>query len=219
MIKLSKIIVILLCVIIFLVVFRYSKKNSAQGSKKFEAIDEKTLQDSTNPIATITMENGAEIELELYPKLAPNTVNNFIYLANKGFYNGLTFHRVIPKFMIQGGCPKGDGTGDSGYEIKGEFAKNGFSNNGLKHTRSVISMARSQRNDSASSQFFIMHGNATSLDGKYAAFGKVTKGMDVGDKIASVDRDSRDNPKTPQIMKKITINTFGKKYDVPNMIK
>lgn len=217
--KLNKIIILLLCVIAAFIIFGCSQKNSAQGSKKFKAVDEKTLHDAANPIATITMENGDEIKVELYPKAAPNTVNNFIYLANKGFYNGLTFHRVIPKFMIQGGCPKGDGTGGPGYKIKGEFAENGFSENGLKHTRGVISMARSQENDSAGSQFFIMHGDAASLDGKYAAFGKVIKGMDVVDKIVSVDRDSKDKPKVSQVMKKIAVETFNKKYSEPNMIK
>ncbi|AKN32666.1 peptidylprolyl isomerase [Clostridium carboxidivorans P7] len=217
--KLNKIIILLLCVIAAFIIFGCSQKNSAQGSKKFKAVDEKTLHDAANPIATITMENGDEIKVELYPKAAPNTVNNFIYLVNKGFYNGLTFHRVIPKFMIQGGCPKGDGTGGPGYKIKGEFAENGFSENGLKHTRGVISMARSQENDSAGSQFFIMHGDAASLDGKYAAFGKVIKGMDVVDKIVSVDRDSKDKPKVAQVMKKITVETFNKKYGEPETIK
>ncbi len=217
--KLNKIIIILLCIIILAVVLIYAQKNSNQGSKKFNAVDEQTFKDSNNPIATIAMENGDEIKLELYPKAAPNTVNNFIYLVSKGFYNGLTFHRVIPKFMIQGGCPKGDGTGEPGYKIKGEFAENGFSDNGLKHTRGVISMARSQKNDSAGSQFFIMHGDTSSLDGKYAAFGKVTKGMDVVDKIVSVDRGSNDKPKTAQVMKKLTIETFSNKYDEPEMIK
>ncbi|WPC41411.1 peptidylprolyl isomerase [Clostridium sp. JS66] len=216
--KLNKIIILLLCVIAAFIIFGCSQKNSVQGSKKFKAVDEKTLHDAANPIATITMENGDEIKVELYPK-APNTVNNFIYLANKGFYNGLTFHRVIPKFMIQGGCPKGDGTGGPGYKIKGEFAENRFSENGLKHTRGVISMARSQENDSAGSQFFIMHGDAASLDGKYAAFGKVIKGMDVVDKIVSVDRDSKDKPKLSQVMKKITVETFNKKYSEPEKIK
>lgn len=217
--KLNKIIILLLCVIAAFIIFGCSQKNSAQESKKFKAVDEKTLHDAANPIATITMENGDEIKVELYPKAAPNTVNNFIYLANKGFYNGLTFHRVIPKFMIQGGCPKGDGTGGPGYKIKGEFAENGFSENGLKHTRGVISMARSQENDSAGSQFFIMHGDAASLDGKYAAFGKVIKGMDVVDEIVSVDRDSKDKPKVAQVMKKITVETFNKKYSEPETIK
>lgn len=217
--KLNKIIILLLCVIAAFIIFGCSQKNSVQGSKKFKAVDEKTLHDAANPIATITMENGDEIKVELYSKAAPNTVNNFIYLANKGFYNGLTFHRVIPKFMIQGGCPKGDGTGGPGYKIKGEFAENGFSENGLKHTRGVISMARSQENDSAGSQFFIMHGDAASLDGKYAAFGKVIKGMDVVDKIVSVDRDSKDKPKVAQVMKKITVETFNKKYSEPETIK
>ncbi|AKA71785.1 peptidylprolyl isomerase [Clostridium scatologenes] len=217
--KLNKIIILILCVIAAFIIFGCSQKNFIQGSKKFKVVDEKTLHDAANPIVTITMENGDEIKVELYPKSAPNTVDNFVYLANKGFYNGLTFHRVIPKFMIQGGCPKGDGTGGPDYKIKGEFAENGFYENGLRHTRGVISMARSRENDSAGSQFFIMHGDAASLDGKYAAFGKVTKGMDVVDKIVSVDRDSKDKPKVTQVIKKVTVDTFNKKYSKPETIK
>lgn len=209
--------IIMLAAIAFLI-FGYSAIKSKNGSKKFTEIDEKTIKDPTNPIVIIAMEDDNIIKIELYPKLAPNTVNNFIYLINSGFYNGLTFHRVIPKFMIQGGCPKGDGTGDSGYKIKGEFAENGFEN-GLKHTKGVISMARSQNNDSAGSQFFIMVDDAPHLDGKYAAFGRVIQGMDVVQRIVSVDRDKRDKPKEPQIMKNVTVDLFGKKYNEPEKIK
>ncbi len=150
----------------------------------------------------ITMKNGKTIELELYPECAPITVENFIKLVKEGFYNGLTFHRVIPGFMIQGGCPLGNGTGGPGYEIKGEFAQNGV-NNPLKHTRGVISMARAMMPDSAGSQFFIMHADAPHLDGAYAAFGKVTKGIEVVDEIASVQTDWRDKPLDAQVMEKV----------------
>jgi peptidyl-prolyl cis-trans isomerase B (cyclophilin B) len=150
------------------------------------------------------MEDGGTIKAELYPDIAPSTVENFINLASDGFYNGLTFHRVIPGFMIQGGCPLGTGTGGPGYTIKGEFCANGF-NNKLKHERGVLSMARAMDPDSAGSQFFIMVSDAPHLDGQYAAFGKVIEGMDVADKIVSVKRDMRDKPKIPQIMKSVTI--------------
>ncbi len=154
-------------------------------------------------MVTIEMENGKKIEIELYPEVAPITVQNFIDLVNKGFYNGLCFHRVIYGFMIQGGCPEGTGTGGPGYSIKGEFAQNGVKND-LKHTRGVISMARSMMPDSAGSQFFIMHKDAPHLDGAYAAFGKVVAGMDVVDEIAGCDTDFRDKPLDPQIMKTVT---------------
>ena len=157
-----------------------------------------------NPIVTITMENMDEIRIELYPHVAPNTVNNFISLVKKGFYNGLIFHRVIKGFMIQGGCPYGRGTGGPGYQIKGEFAANGFTND-LKHSRGVISMARAMNPDSAGSQFFIMHQDAPHLDGQYAAFGKVVEGIEVVDEIASVGTDFSDRPLTPQIMEKVEI--------------
>jgi peptidyl-prolyl cis-trans isomerase B (cyclophilin B) len=169
---------------------------------------------SENPVATIEMSDGSTIKIELYPKAAPNTVSNFIYLANKGFYDGLTFHRVIPGFMIQGGDPKGDGTGGPGYSIAGEFKANGFEN-GLKHTRGVISMARAQSYDSAGSQFFIMAADVSSLDGQYAAFGMVTEGMDVVDRIVGVERDSNDKPLKPVVMKKVTVDTKGKTYSEP----
>jgi len=154
-------------------------------------------------MVTIEMENGKKIEIELYPEVAPITVQNFIDLVNKGFYNGLCFHRVIYGFMIQGGCPEGTGTGGPGYGIKGEFAQNGVQNN-LKHTRGVISMARSMMPNSAGSQFFIMHKDAPHLDGSYAAFGKVVSGIEVVDEIAECDTDFRDKPLDPQIMKTVT---------------
>ncbi len=164
-----------------------------------------------NPLVTIEMENGAKITAELYPEIAPNTVNNFISLVKKGYYNGITFHRVIPDFMIQGGCPEGTGTGGPGYRIKGEFSSNGFPNN-LKHDPGVLSMARTSMPDSAGSQFFIMTSTSPHLDGQYAAFGKVTSGMEEVMRIVSVDRDFRDKPKEPQVMKTVTVDTFGVEY-------
>ena len=157
-----------------------------------------------NPIMTLTMANGKKIVAELYPEKAPQSVSNFISLANKGFYDGLIFHRVIPGFMIQGGCPLGNGTGGPGWNIKGEFAANGV-NNPIKHTRGVISMARSMNPNSAGSQFFIMHQDAPHLDGQYAAFGKVVAGMDVVDKIAAVRTDWNDKPTTPVKMKTVEL--------------
>lgn len=171
-----------------------------------------------NPIVTITMEDNQKIQMELYPKKAPNTVANFISLIKKGTYDGTIFHRVIPDFMIQGGDPDGNGTGGPGYEIKGEFSKNGFDNN-LKHTRGVVSMARSQNNDSAGSQFFIMVADTPSLDGDYAAFGKVTSGMDVVDQIVKVERDGSDKPNKDQKMKKVEVDTKGFDYPEPVKVK
>lgn len=168
-----------------------------------------------NPVITIEMQDGGIIKAELYPEKAPNTVNNFVTLAKSGFYDGLIFHRVIAGFMIQGGDPAGVGTGGPGYAIKGEFALNGFKKNDIKHLRGVLSMARAMNPDSAGSQFFIMHQNASHLDGQYAAFGKVIEGMEVVDKIASVKTDWNDKPKTPQIIKKITVETFGVDYPSP----
>ncbi|MDO4581051.1 MAG: peptidylprolyl isomerase [Bacillota bacterium] len=156
----------------------------------------------------IEMEDGRKIELEMQPEAAPNSVRNFLYLANKGFYDGLTFHRVIKGFMIQGGCPEGSGMGGPGYSIKGEFAEAGF-NNTLRHSRGVISMARAMDYDSAGSQFFIMHANGFFLDGQYAAFGHVVSGMDVVDDIACTRTGANDKPKTPQIIKKITVVDEG----------
>ena len=167
-----------------------------------------------NPVITIEMENGDIIKAELYPEIAPNTVNNFISLVNKGFYNGLIFHRVIEGFMIQGGCPDGTGMGGPGYSIKGEFNQNRFKND-LKHSAGVLSMARAMHPDSAGSQFFIMHKDAPHLDGAYAAFGKVTEGMDVVNKIAECDTDFRDRPIVPQVMKTVTVETFGVDYPEP----
>ena len=167
-----------------------------------------------NPVVTFEMEDGSIIKAELYPEIAPNTVNNFISLVKKGYYDGLIFHRVIRGFMIQGGDPQGTGMGGPGYSIKGEFTYNGFSND-LKHTPGVLSMARTMMPNSAGSQFFIMHKDAPHLDGAYAAFGKVTEGMDVVDKIAETDTDYRDKPIVPQVMKKVTVETFGKDYPEP----
>ncbi len=168
-----------------------------------------------NPIVTITMEDGSVIKAELYPEIAPESVNNFISLINKKFYDGLTFHRVIYGFMIQGGCPQGTGTGGPGYHIKGEFSQNGFENN-LKHTSGVLSMARSMFPNSAGSQFFLMHKDAPHLDGAYAAFGKVIEGMEVVNKIAEVDTDYSDKPVIPQVMKSVTVDTFGVDYPEPS---
>ena len=167
-----------------------------------------------NPMVTIEMENGDLIKAELYPEIAPNTVNNFISLINKGFYDGLIFHRVIEGFMIQRGCPDGNGMGGPGYGIRGEFAQNGFQND-LAHTEGVLSMARSMHPDSAGSQFFIMHKNSPHLDGAYAAFGKVTEGMDVVNKIATVVTDYSDRPMETQRMKKVTVETFDTEYPEP----
>lgn len=168
-----------------------------------------------NPIVTINMKGGDVIKLELYPEIAPNTVNNFISLVKKGYYDGVIFHRVIEGFMIQGGDPKGVGTGGPGYTIKGEFSKNGFTKNNLKHARGVISMARTMMPNSAGSQFFIMHQNSPHLDGQYAAFGKVTEGIEVVDKIASVETDYSDKPVVPQVMERVTVETFGVEYPEP----
>ena len=168
----------------------------------------------SNPIVTFEMEDGAVMKAELYPEVAPNTVNNFISLVKSGFYDGLIFHRVIPGFMIQGGDPKGTGTGGPGYSIKGEFTRNGFKND-LKHDRGVLSMARTMMPNSAGSQFFIMHKNSPHLDGQYAAFGKVLEGMEVVDAIANTRRGPNDKPLTPQVMKKVTVETFGVEYPEP----
>lgn len=169
---------------------------------------------NNNPIVTFEMKDGDVFYVELYPDVAPNTVNNFISLVKKGFYNGLCFHRVIEGFMIQGGDPKGNGTGGPGYTIRGEFSKNGFKND-LKHKRGVISMARSMMPNSAGSQFFIMHADAPHLDGQYAAFGQVIDGMDVIDKIAEVNVDYNDKPLRDQVIKTVTVDTNGVEYDEP----
>ena len=171
----------------------------------------------TNPVVTITMDNGDVMKAELYPEIAPNTVNNFISLVKKGFYNGLIFHRVISGFMIQGGCPQGTGMGGPGYCIKGEFSQNGFANP-LKHTEGVLSMARAMHPDSAGSQFFIMHKTSPHLDGAYAAFGKVTEGMDVVNKIADVRTDYSDRPMKEQKIASMTVETFGVDYPEPETV-
>lgn len=171
----------------------------------------------SNPVVTITMEDGGVIKAELYPEIAPNTVNNFISLVQRGFYDGKIFHRVIPGFMIQGGCPQGSGMGGPGYRIKGEFTRNGFQND-LAHTEGVLSMARAMDPDSAGSQFFIMHKDSPHLDGEYAAFGKVTEGMDQVNKIASVRTDYTDRPLTPQRIATMTVETFGVDYPEPEKL-
>ena len=170
-----------------------------------------------NPVFTIRMSDGREMKGELYPETAPQSVGNFTALANSGFYDGLTFHRVIPGFMIQGGDPEGTGMGGPGYSIKGEFASNGFANN-LKHTKGVLSMARSMMPDSAGSQFFVMHETSPHLDGEYAAFGKVIEGQDVVDAIAVVKTDRGDRPLEPQVMKTVTVETFGQDYPEPDRL-
>lgn len=170
-----------------------------------------------NPIVTIEMESGNKIEVELYPDIAPNTVNNFISLINKQFYDGTIFHRVIPGFMIQGGDPEGTGMGGPDYSIKGEFSSNGFKNE-LKHSKGVISMARTSYPDSAGSQFFIMTSDSPHLDGDYAAFGKVISGIEEADRIVSVKRDYSDRPREDQRIKKMTVDTFGENYPEPEKI-
>ncbi len=170
-----------------------------------------------NPVVTITMKSGDVIKLELYPDIAPISVNNFISLINKKFYDGLIFHRVIRGFMIQGGCPNGTGMGGPGYSIKGEFAQNGVQND-LKHTEGVLSMARAMHPDSAGSQFFIMHKNSPHLDGSYAAFGKVIEGMEVVNKIAETQTDYSDRPLEPQVMESVVVDTFGVTYDEPTKL-
>ena len=169
---------------------------------------------ANNPIVTMTMKSGDVIRLELYPDIAPASVNNFVSLVQKKFYDGLIFHRVIKGFMIQGGCPDGTGMGGPGYSIKGEFAQNGF-NNTLRHTEGVLSMARAMHPDSAGSQFFIMHKTSPHLDGGYAAFGKVIEGMEVVNKIAETRTDYSDRPLEPQVIESVTVDTFGVEYDEP----
>lgn len=179
-----------------------------------QAKPERMINLSSNPVVTIEMENGNEIKVELYPDVAPNTVNNFISLVKKGFYDGVIFHRVIPGFVIQGGDPTGTGTGGPGYSIPGEFTNNGFENN-LKHERGVISMARTMEPNSAGSQFFIMVDKSPHLDGEYAAFGKVISGMEEVDRIVAVERDFRDKPLEDQRIKRVTVDTFGVEYPEP----
>lgn len=171
-----------------------------------------------NPIITMTMENGGVIKAELYPEVAPNTVRNFVDLINRGFYDGLIFHRVIPGFMIQGGCPEGSGMGGPGYSIKGEFTSNGFKND-LKHSRGVLSMARAMHPDSAGSQFFIMVADAPHLDGQYASFGKVIEGMEIADKIVSQKTDRSDRPYEDQVIKSVTVDMQGEEIQEPQIIE
>ncbi|SFC68683.1 peptidylprolyl isomerase [Clostridium uliginosum] len=171
-----------------------------------------------NPIVTITMKNGGAIKAELYPEIAPNTVNNFIDLINKGFYDGVIFHRVIPGFMIQGGCPEGNGMGGPGYGIKGEFTSNGFKNT-LKHSKGVLSMARTMDPNSAGSQFFIMVANSPHLDGQYASFGKVIEGIDIVDDIVATKTDRADRPYEDQVMESVKVDTQGETYKEPEIIE
>ena len=187
------------------------------GCTAQEETKEETIVDKTYPIATITMKDGGVITLELYPEVAPESVKNFISLANSGFYDGLIFHRVIMGFMIQGGDPQGKGTGGPGYSIKGEFAANGVENN-ISHVRGVLSMARATPYDSAGSQFFIVQGDSTHLDGQYAAFGRVISGMDVVDKIAKTTTDSHDKPYKDQVMETVRVETWGVEYGEPEKL-
>ena len=169
----------------------------------------------SNPTVTITLQNGQVMTGELYPDKAPNTVNNFIALSNSGFYDGLTFHRCIPGFMIQGGCPNGNGMGGPGYAIRGEFKANGFANNDILHTTGVLSMARAMHPDSAGSQFFIMVDAAPHLDGQYAAFGKITENAEAAIAISEVPTDMRDKPRTPVVIQRIRVDTLGEEYPAP----
>lgn len=202
----------LLCIALCLILLGTMGCTSGEKNKT----EEETMH-SEYPIATITMKDGGVIKLELYPKIAPESVKNFISLANSKFYDGLIFHRVISGFMIQGGCPKGNGTGGPGYNIKGEFSANGVDNS-LSHERGVISMARAMAYDSAGSQFFICHADSQFLDGQYAAFGKVIEGMDMVDAIASVKTNSQDKPLQDQVIDSIRVDTFGVEYGEPEKL-
>ena len=212
----KKIIALLLGLMMLCSLACAKEATSAPAAEKTETKEE-TNVDKTHPIATITMKDGGVIELELYPEIAPESVKNFISLANSGFYDGLIFHRVIAGFMIQGGDPDGKGTGGPGYCIKGEFSANGVKND-LSHLRGVISMARAQPFDSAGSQFFICHADSQFLDGQYAAFGKVTSGLDVVDRIAKTTTDSRDKPYKDQIMETVRVETWGVEYGEPEKL-
>ena len=212
----KKIIALLLGLMMLCSLACAKEATSAPAAEKTETKEE-TNVDKTHPIATITMKDGGVIELELYPEIAPESVKNFISLANSGFYDGLIFHRVIAGFMIQGGDPDGRGTGGPGYSIKGEFSANGVKND-LSHLRGVISMARAQAFDSAGSQFFICHADSQFLDGQYAAFGKVTSGLDVVDRIAKTTTDSRDKPYKDQIMETVRVETWGVEYGEPEKL-
>lgn len=189
-------------------------KNESSKEVK-ESNDDSIVESGELPIATIVVKDYGTIVAELYPSKAPNTVNNFISLANSGFYDGLTFHRIIDGFMIQGGDPEGNGTGGPGYSIAGEFSSNGYTENDLKHTDGVLSMARARSKDSAGSQFFIMVEDAPHLDGQYASFGKVTEGIEAADKIVKVKRDYNDRPYEDQVMESVTVDTFGVEYPEP----
>ena len=212
----KKIIALLLGLMLLCSLACAKEATSAPAAEKTETKEE-TNVDKTHPIATITMKDGGVIELELYPEIAPESVKNFISLSNSGFYDGLIFHRVIAGFMIQGGDPDGRGTGGPGYCIKGEFSANGVKND-LSHLRGVISMARAQPFDSAGSQFFICHADSQFLDGQYAAFGKVTSGLDVVDRIAKTTTDSRDKPYKDQIMETVRVETWGVEYGEPEKL-
>lgn len=208
--------VVILALSLLLILSACSSQNKDEGNNP-ESDGALVQSSESNPVVTIVMENKDTIEIELYPELAPNTVNNFIALVDSGFYDGVIFHRVIPGFMIQGGDPDGQGTGGPGYSIEGEFSKNGFENN-LKHDRGVLSMARSQSFDSAGSQFFIMHDDNTGLDGEYAAFGAVIAGMETVDAIARSETGSQDRPKEAQVMKKVTVDLKGESYSEPKKL-
>lgn len=221
----KKYISLLLAAVLMFSIFAFagcSSDKTDENSKNDESVSDSST-DSEYPVATITVKDFGVMKVELYPNKAPNTVNNFISLANKGFYDGLTFHRVYKGFMIQGGCPDGTGGGDPGYSIKGEFSGNGVEND-LMHTRGVISMARSKSPDSAGSQFFIMHEDAPHLDGQYAAFGKVTEGLDVLDKIADAEvtlnmsSGEMSTPVNKIIIESISVDTFGVKYAEPETL-
>ena len=212
----KKIIALLLGLMMLCSLACAKEATSAPAAEKTETKEE-TNVDKTHPIATITMKDGGVIELELYPEIAPESVKNFISLSNSGFYDGLIFHRVIAGFMIQGGDPDGKGTGGPGYCIKGEFSANGVKND-LSQLRGVISMARAQPFDSAGSQFFICHADSQFLDGQYAAFGKVTSGLDVVDRIAKTTTDSRDKPYKDQIMETVRVETWGVEYGEPEKL-
>ena len=198
-----------------------AESGSASGSGSYDVEESfganEQFHKDTNPVVTMTMEDGSQVLIELFPEQAPNTVNNFISLVSKGFYDGLTFHRIIAGFMIQGGDPDGTGFGGVDYSIKGEFAQNGF-DNPVKHERGTLSMARSPKPDSAGSQFFICHAAPSHLDGQYAAFGQVIKGLDVVDKIASVKTDANDKPLEPVVIKTMTVDLMGQTYAEPETI-
>jgi len=206
---------LLLFVVLFVIAGCGTSNNHEQTNDKSSDESNNNLVED-NPIVTITMENDEQIIIELFPNIAPNTVNNFISLIEDGFYDGLIFHRVIPDFMVQGGDPDGIGTGGPGYSIKGEFNNNGFTND-LTHERGVISMARSPEPDSAGSQFFIVHQDSPHLDNEYAGFGQVIEGIEVVDQIASVKRDGSDKPLEDQVMKSVTVDTRGHEYDQPEV--